>query len=132
MDDSEKLVVLAINVQPVQVPLFQEILEENHINVFVTGGNQGYGARGETYMAKGVGAYTIRVRKSDEEKAIKAMQDLGFQVLNEDDEEQNFLAQLASPTEKIPFLARYSLNVRLSIMAIALTAVITIIVLCFS
>ena len=131
MNTSEALVVLAVNVEPFQLALFRESLEENGIQCFVTGGNNGYGSRGLMYVGKGIGTYTIRVKRKDEEQAIRILQGLGFPVFNEDDEEQNFLAKLAAPTEKIPFLAKYSLNVRLSIMAIALTCIVTLLILCF-
>ncbi len=131
MDDKETLVTLALNVEPLQVAIFKDSLEEFGIQCFVTGGNDGYGGRGFTYMAHGAGRYIIKVRKSDEELAIKIMTSLGFPVINEDAEEQKFLRALASPTERIPFLGERSLNTRLVVMGIAITAVITALILAF-
>jgi hypothetical protein len=131
MNENETLVILAVNVEPFQLALFKESLDENGIESFVTGGNNAYGGRGIMYVSKGIATYTIRVRKKDEQRAITIMAQLGYKAFSEDEEEQNFLKQLAAPTEKIPFLAQYSLNRRLVIMAVTITAVITIIILCF-
>jgi hypothetical protein len=135
MKDNETLVKLAVNVEPFQLALFKDHLEENGIQCFVTGGigGSGSGSSGAFYgmPARNGGAYTIKVRKSDEKKALEVLDGIGYNAFSEDGAERSFLEWLASPTLKIPFIAKYSLNVRLSILAFALTAVITLVMLCF-
>lgn len=129
MEDGEALVILALNVELVQSAFIQDILKENHIECVVTGDYASYGSRGFMYGSPtGMGRYTIKVKRMDEDAAIKLMQEYGYQVVNEDMEEQNFLSRLASPTERIPFLAKYSLNARLAIMGIAVTTILIIII----
>jgi len=131
MDENETLVILAVNVEPFQLALFKEALEENGIDCFVTGGTNAYGSRGIMYVSRGIATYTIKVRKKDEQKAIVTMEQLGYKAFSEDEEEQNFLRQLAYPTEKIPFLAKYPLNTRLTIMGLAVTAIIIVLMFWF-
>ncbi len=129
-EDDDALVVLALNVEAVHLPIMEEVLKLNHIHFVVTEDYSGYGSRGLVYInAQGMGRYTIKIMKKDEEAAIKLMEDMGFSIFNEDDEEQNFLKILAGPTERVPFLAKYSLNTRLSVMAITIAVIITIIML---
>ncbi len=132
MEDGEALVILALNVEPVQSAFIQDTLRENHIECVVTGDYSSYGSRGLVYVsAQGMGRFTIKVKKKDEIAAIQLMEDLGYSVLYEDAEEQNFLRTLASPTEIIPYLGERSLNVRLAVMALVITAIVTAILLVF-
>lgn len=127
--DDEALVEIARNVESYQVAVIEEALEEKGIYYISTGSYTAYGGR--SVSSGGYELMTIKVKAKDVDNAIRILQGMGFRVFNEDAEEQNFLKQLASPTEKIPFLARYSLYVRLSVMAITITAIITLIVLSF-
>lgn len=129
MDDDESLVEIARNIESYQVSVIEEALVEKGIDYVTTGNYTAYGGR--SMSSGGYELLTIKVKAQDVETAIRILQGIGFRVFNEDAEEQRFLRQLASPTEKIPFLARYSLYVRLLVMAIAITVIITIVVLSF-
>ena len=122
MDDSESLVVLVPVITESEANALTDALKENGIESVAA---QHYGW---SYTAN---KFCIRVMKKDQEKAIKIAEELGNYVFNEDVEEESFLKILASPTERIPFLAKYSLNIRLLIMILGLGLLLSLVMLSF-
>jgi hypothetical protein len=120
--DNESLVLLAQNIPDSQADFLVDALRENEIESISAAH---YSRSGKT------GYSAVRVKKKDQERSIKVMIDLGYEVFNEDEEEQKFFEMLASPTQKIPLLAKYSLTVRLLIMLGFIASLITLLAACF-